>query len=56
MKVFPIYLKNSIIYFSGNFWNIYNLPTYFDKKPIQPQLNKIEFESCIETGKKFAEN
>ncbi|PAV84172.1 hypothetical protein WR25_17174 isoform A [Diploscapter pachys] len=34
----------------GNFWNIYNLPTYFDKKPIQPQLNKFEFENCIETA------
>ncbi|VDK21300.1 unnamed protein product [Anisakis simplex] len=32
----------------GNFWNIYNLPEYFDK-PEQPQLTQEDFLKCVQT-------
>lgn len=34
------------IIIEGNYWNIYNLPQYFDK-PVQPMLNDDEFLDCI---------
>ncbi|MFH4978708.1 hypothetical protein AB6A40_005417 [Gnathostoma spinigerum] len=36
-------------YVAGNFWNIYNLPQYFDKTE-QPQLTRDEFLHCVQTA------
>ncbi|VDM28613.1 unnamed protein product [Toxocara canis] len=35
--------------FSGNFWNIYNLPEFFDKSE-QPLLSQEDFLKCVNTA------
>ncbi|CAD6192517.1 unnamed protein product [Caenorhabditis auriculariae] len=34
----------------GNYWNIYNLPQFFDKKPVKPKINRDEFHQCVESA------
>lgn len=40
---------NSGSLFSGNYWNIYNLPKYFDVSE-QPQLSLDDFHDCVNTA------
>ncbi|EGT38556.1 hypothetical protein CAEBREN_28928, partial [Caenorhabditis brenneri] len=34
----------------GNFWNIYNLAKFFDKKTAKPELDRDEFHECVDTA------